>query len=221
MAQLYLRDVPSLRPPGSADLLQVLWCPFDHPALPRTAVFWRTAASVTDALTTPPEPPAIQSAGYLPQPCLLSPEVVTEYPHSEDLDDEVRRQMKTCHTWQVPAEPDEWDEEEPTPEDVYNSSLSVAPGWKVGGWTRWGLTDPHPRLCDACGTQMDSLLTIASSEWGETSKSWIPREDRGISRSRLDPYPAESTKVQIADGNNLHLYICPASLEHPHLALIQ
>lgn len=221
VAQIHLRDVPLLRPPGSADLLQVLWCPFDHPALPKTAVFWRTAASVTDVLATPPEPSVIQSAGYLPQPCLLSPEEVTEYPHSTDLEHEIRRQVETCRTWQVDADPDELDEDEATPGDVYNWSLSVSPGWKVGGWTRWGLTDPHPRLCDACGTQMDSLLTIASSEWGETSTSWIPYEDRGVSASGLNPYPAEPTEVQIADGNDLHLYVCPASLEHPHLALIQ
>jgi hypothetical protein len=30
VAQLYVRDVPGLRPPAGADLVQVLWCPFDH-----------------------------------------------------------------------------------------------------------------------------------------------------------------------------------------------
>nr|CAJ89509.1 hypothetical protein SAML0523 [Streptomyces ambofaciens ATCC 23877] len=34
VAQLYVRDVPDLSPPEGKDLLQVLWCPFDH--LPRT-----------------------------------------------------------------------------------------------------------------------------------------------------------------------------------------
>lgn len=59
VAQLYVRDVPLLRPPGQsgADLLQVLWCPFDHPEHPATAVFWRSAATVTDLLAAPPEPP--------------------------------------------------------------------------------------------------------------------------------------------------------------------
>jgi hypothetical protein len=218
VAQIHLRDAPSLRPPGSADLLQVLWCPFDHPALPKTAVFWRTAASVTDVLTTPPEPPVIQFPSYLPQPCLLSPEQVTEYPHSADLEHEVRRQVENCHTWHLEAEPDG---DNLTPEDVYNGSLSTAPGWKTGGWTRWGLTDPHPRLCGACGTAMDPLLTIASAEWGETSKSWIPYEDRGVSESALNPYPGQPTKIQIADGYDLQLYMCPVSLEHPHLALVQ
>src|SRR5438067_6270593 len=31
VVQLYVRDIPLLRPPRQADLLQVLWCPFDHP----------------------------------------------------------------------------------------------------------------------------------------------------------------------------------------------
>ncbi|GHD78066.1 hypothetical protein GCM10010317_096810 [Streptomyces mirabilis] len=37
VAQLYVRDIPLLRPPGrsEADLLQVLWCPIDHPANPQ------------------------------------------------------------------------------------------------------------------------------------------------------------------------------------------
>ncbi|MDG9683083.1 hypothetical protein QC334_10085 [Streptomyces sp. DH18] len=43
-----------LHTPQGADLLQVLWCPFDHQAMPRTALFWRSAATVTDILTTPP-----------------------------------------------------------------------------------------------------------------------------------------------------------------------
>ncbi|MGD1224939.1 hypothetical protein AB9Q10_41705 [Streptomyces krungchingensis] len=58
MAQLHLRDIPLLRPPGQADLLQVLWCPYDHDPnhKPSTALFWRSAAEVRDVLATPPEP---------------------------------------------------------------------------------------------------------------------------------------------------------------------
>ncbi|WP_433207977.1 hypothetical protein ACQP1G_22995 [Nocardia sp. CA-107356] len=35
VAQLFVRDVPGLRPPAGADLLQVLWCPLDHDSDPR------------------------------------------------------------------------------------------------------------------------------------------------------------------------------------------
>ncbi|MFI6421832.1 hypothetical protein ACIBG6_31030 [Streptomyces sp. NPDC050842] len=34
VSQLYLRDVPLLRPPGQADLLQVLWCPYEYEPAP-------------------------------------------------------------------------------------------------------------------------------------------------------------------------------------------
>ncbi|GAA3250370.1 hypothetical protein [Streptomyces lavendulae] len=127
MAQLYVRDVPSLRPHAraGADLLQVLWCPFDHPPegiMPQTALFWRSAASVTEVLTTPPETAVVEWEEYVPEPCLLSPEQVTEYPDSMELGEEL-------------------------PESFYRNELSVAPGWKAGGWASWGYTAPVPRFC--------------------------------------------------------------------------
>lgn len=65
VAQLYVRDIPPLRTPGRADLLQVLWCPFDHEPddKPLTALFWRTAADVTDVLVAPPEPFDVEDEG--------------------------------------------------------------------------------------------------------------------------------------------------------------
>ncbi|MFI8103986.1 hypothetical protein [Streptomyces sp. NPDC086023] len=221
VAQVYARDVPLLRPPGPADLLQVLWCPFDHPTHPRTAVFWRTAAAVTDVLAAPPEPPAVQFSGYLPQPCLLTPEQVIEYPHATELGRELHGQVQDCPAW--PSAGAECDgEDEPTAEEFYNEALSVAPGWKVGGWTRWGLTDPRPRPCRTCGTELVPLLTIASSEWDDTTDTWTPYQDRaGAAGSVSDPSPAQPTMIQIADGYDLQLYACPADPEHPHLDLVQ
>ncbi|WP_326714233.1 hypothetical protein OG758_39385 [Streptomyces sp. NBC_01474] len=52
-----------------------------------------------------------------------------------------------------------------TPQEFYFSDLCHAPGWKTGGWTRWGLTDPVPRPCPECVTEAIPLLTIASAEW--------------------------------------------------------
>ncbi|MET9701294.1 hypothetical protein ABZY31_30895, partial [Streptomyces sp. NPDC006529] len=170
VAQLYVRDAPLLRPPGSADLLQVLWCPWDHEPdnKPLTALYWRTAAEVTDVLAEPPEPYAVDYDGYVPQPCLL------------------------------------------------------APGWKAGGWTSWGLTDPVPRLCPTCGTDMNPLLTIASSEWGSNTRGWIPYEDQSSSESTPGNYrPWNPTLLDLAGGYDLQLHVCPASPDHPHLGLIQ
>ncbi|MDQ0964523.1 hypothetical protein QFZ66_008401 [Streptomyces sp. B4I13] len=227
VAQLYVRDVPLLRPPGQAeaDLLQVLWCPFDHPAQPETALFWRSAATVTDILDTPPEPPAIQFAGYLPEPCLLAPEQITEYPNIMELSKELQHQLEDWRRWQ-PAGTALDSSATPRAKAFYHGfytdRLSVAPGWKVGGWTRWGLTDPVPRLCPSCGTEMDPLLTIASAEWNSHNPYWIPDEDQaGSTSSTTDPAPWNPTMLDLARGYDLQLHVCPASPDHPHIELIQ
>ncbi|HEX8009255.1 MAG TPA: hypothetical protein VF482_22835 [Trebonia sp.] len=64
--------------------------------MPRTAVFWRSAAAVTDVLNTPPEPPAVQYDHYVLEPCLIDPEQVTEYPAPLELDSVVDR-LPDCH----------------------------------------------------------------------------------------------------------------------------
>lgn len=174
VAQLYLRDVPDLPVPEGADLLQVLWCPFDHPGMPRTTLFWRSAAAVTDILTTPPEPPAMQSDGYLPEPCLLHPEQVTEYPDHLELSRELQAQIDNWNEWQATVT--DVDEYASSSEIFYDRELAGAPGWKVGGWPRWGATDPIPRRCSACGRDMDALLTIATFEIDGDS-SWLPYGD--------------------------------------------
>ncbi|MCA6092993.1 hypothetical protein LE181_12580 [Streptomyces sp. SCA3-4] len=224
LAQFYVRDIPLLRPPGQADLLQVLWCPFDHEPMnmPRTALFWRSAAAVTDVLTSPPEWPVVEFEEYVPVPCVLAPEQVTEYPNSLELSEELREQLKDWSRWQA-ADAGVDSSYAPYPESYYHSHLSVAPGWKVGGWPQWGYTDPVPRLCPACDTEMDALLTIATFEWDGGNRSWIPEEDRAAASSRDDRYRdlCQPTAVQIASGHKQQLYICPAAPEHPHMELMQ
>ncbi|WP_086794550.1 hypothetical protein [Streptomyces thermovulgaris] len=223
VAQLYVRDIPLLRPPGQseADLLQVLWCPFDHPAHPRTALFWRSAADVTDVLDAPPEPPVVQYSGYLPEPCLLAPEQVTEFPHFMELSKELQQQLRDWSRWQA-AGPALDSSYEVAPEELYMDMLSISPGWKVGGWTRWGLTDPVPRLCPECGTEADPLLTIATTEWDHSSESWAPEEEQANPTPLLPGTPpANFTLLNIARGYDLQLHICPVSPDHPHIELIQ
>lgn len=221
VAQLYLRDVPLMRPPGSADLLQVLWCPFDHEPddRPLTALFWRSAAEVTDVLAVPPEPFAVEYDGYVPEPCLLAPEEITEYPNRMELSKELQQRLGDASRWQAVGLDDGY---LPAPSEFYWNELSNAPGWKVGGWTRWGLTDPVLRLCPSCGSAMDPLLTIASSEWNRNTRSWIPYEDQVLpGASRDGSRPWNPTRLDLARGYDLQLYVCPVSLEHPHLGLIQ
>jgi hypothetical protein len=214
VAQLYARDVPLPVSPPGADLLQVLWCPFDHPTHPRTALFWRSATTVTDVLDAPPEPPAIKSQGYLPEPSLLAPEQVTEYPHPMELDKELQQQLADTSRWGVSCPTD--------PQEFYRSELSTSPGWKTGGWSRWGLTDPVARPCPECGTEALPLLTIATTEWNAGSDSWAPEEERTNPTPLLrGTPPANFTLIMIARGYDLQLHACPADPSHPHIELVQ
>ncbi|MGW9373789.1 non-ribosomal peptide synthetase [Streptomyces xanthophaeus] len=213
VAQLYVRDVPLLRPPGQseADLLQVLWCPFDHPAHPRTALFWRATATIADILEAPPEPPGVQFSTYVPEPCLLTPEQVTEYPNHMELSVELQQQLEDWSSWQVAGAAVD-SSYEVAPEELYMDELSLAPGWKVGGWTRWGLSDPVPRICSVCGTEADPLLTIATTEWDADGGSWVPEEDQVHPPNRsLAPFRGASpgSKSPVAMTCNYTPAQCP------------
>ncbi|MGW3991111.1 hypothetical protein [Streptomyces sp. NPDC004830] len=223
VAQLYARDVPLPGSPPGADLLQVLWCPCDHSefAHPRTALRWRSSTNVTDILDNPPEPPVIQFEWYLPQPCLLAPEQVTEYPSPLELSTELQRQLGDVSRWEAAGLT--WDSTgAETPQEFYFRNLCHAPGWKTGGWTRWGLTDPVPRPCPACGTETIPLVTIASREWNPGSRSWMPEEERtNPTLLPLGTQPSNVTLLNIADAYDLQLHVCPVSPDHPHIELVQ
>ncbi|MFB7597166.1 hypothetical protein [Streptomyces sp. NPDC056160] len=221
VAQLYARDIPFPCPPD-ADLLQVLWCPFDHAdAHPVTALFWRSSATVTDVLDAPPEPPIVQLDRYLPEPCLFSPEQVTDFPHPRELDDELRDQLNDARRWET-IDPAQYSTYTDDLGELYLGNLSTAPGWKTGGWTTWGDIDPVDRPCPECGTEEVPLLTIASSEWDGISKSWIAEEDpANPAPPPLGARDGNFTLIDIVGGYNLQLHACPADPSHPHIELVQ
>ena len=111
------------------------------------------------------------------------------------------------------------------PAEFYDGNLADAPGWKVGGWPPWGRTDPYRRLCAVCDAQMVPLLTIASFEWdGGSRRGWAPYEDQAAAYAaghRAGQDPAQPTKVEVGSTDNMQLYVCPTSPEHPHTDLIQ
>ncbi|MFI1177328.1 hypothetical protein [Streptomyces melanogenes] len=220
-AQLYVRDIPLLRPPGQADLLQVLWCPFEHEPdyTPPTALFWRSSAEVTDILAAPPGLFAVEYEGYLPRPCVLAPERITGYPNPMDLPEELRQQLRDWSRWQA-ANSGVDSSYAPYPKSFYGDELSLAPGGKVGGWPPSGLTDPVARFCAACDAGMVPLLTIASSEWSRNHQGWIPYEDQALAELP-GTGAANPPDVQVSKGNHLQLYVCPKSPDHPHTSLIQ
>ncbi|MEU0007822.1 hypothetical protein ABZ079_26935 [Streptomyces sp. NPDC006314] len=215
VAQLYVRDVPLLRPPGRTDLLQVLWCPSEHPPeyKPTTELFWRTAADVTHILASPPKPTEAQY-GYTPEPCVLAPEQVTEYPNILELDEELKQQLRDWTAWHAAGV--EIDDSYEEPDEFYSAELSEAPGWKVGGWPPWGLTDPIARFCINCGSAMSPLLTIASNECRDYRRGWVPNEEQAIAVIDND-IVSNPPGIQVSDANNLQLYFCPKCYTHTDL----
>ncbi len=210
VAQLYVRDVPGLRPPEGADLLQVLWCPFEFHSdgMPTTAVFWRSAAAVTDILLAPPEPAAVDNVTYVPEPCFIHPEEVIEYPSSLEFGREMRERL------------DRWAIDEL---GIEYQNLCIAPGFKVGGYINWGMTDPYPNPCPTCGAPTEPLLTIDSTEWYSNIHHWIPYEDQAadLAWGPVQGGPSSPTRICVSDANAEIIRVCPASPEHPHIQMMQ
>ncbi|MCM4084716.1 hypothetical protein [Paractinoplanes hotanensis] len=202
VAQLYRRDIPDFAGPGDSDLLQVLWCPLDHPGEgynPRVRLYWRRSAGVGPRLEAAPEPPVVEEP-YLPNRCVVHPEQIREYEYAAKLPEHLATRIAA------------W-EEDGDHEDVidYSVDLSLAPGWKVGGFANWSLTDPLPNDCAECGTAMTLLLTADSSEWEGAGSSWQPVEDA----------VPEPTEVVIGRGYALYIFRCPASFDHPPSTAMQ
>lgn len=72
--------------------------------------------------------------------------------------------------------------------------------------------------------QMVPLLTIASFEWDGGTHGWALYEDQAAALSPsyvAGANPAQPTAVEVGSTDNLQLYVCPASPDHPHTDLIQ
>ncbi|GGO20286.1 hypothetical protein [Microbispora bryophytorum] len=203
VAQLFMRDVPGLAGPAGADVLQILWCPRDHEPhySPSLMLRWRRSSDVTDVLTDQPEPEVMEYDTYLPVPCVLHPEQVVEYPYKAFLPSDLKKRIRL------------WEE---ASGHRYFYDLSIADGWKVGGYAAWNLTDPYPMLCDDCGADMDMLVKIDGSEWDGTER-WRPLEDAGPENEFHEhPNRWEPTGITIGRGYALWIFTCPVSFDHPH-----
>jgi hypothetical protein len=216
VAQLYASDVPALPRPAGTDLLQVLWCAFDHDEdyLPAVELRRRASADVIDPLAAAPQPSVIGNDGYLPEPCVLHPETVTEYPAPHELPEELAERIEAWEEEQNPGELDDV-----TTVD-YQYDLSVAPGCKLGGHAPWSFSDPFPMACPECGSDVRPLLTLDGTEWDGGSGSWRPVEDADYTGLHFLG-PACATQLTIGRGYNLQLYVCTASYDHPHVQNMQ
>ncbi|KIZ16472.1 hypothetical protein [Streptomyces natalensis] len=233
VAQLYRRDLPDLLAgPDGCDLLQVFWCPFDRHG--RTGygmsldLRWRRSSEVTEVLAVPPRPEVVGFKGYVPEPCVLHPEQVATYPFAGLLPEGLCARIDA---WEEALEEafeeafeealgeeadDATDADAPEP-PAYQYDLSIPPGWRVGGFASWHLTDPAPMDCRACTAPMDLLLTIDSREWDGGSGSWKPLEERDLPTHRC----AVPTEVTVGRWGQLNVFACPVDPSHPHRWSIQ
>lgn len=212
MAQLFARDVPTLPFPDGTSVLQVLWCPLEHGeyACPERIVVWREAISVTDILTTVPEPLPEAADCYRPKTCHVSPESVLEYPNVDIPDRHTvwaeAKRLKTETGWD------------------FHSDLTVAPGIKTGGFPGW-TQDPQWPDC-TCGATMEHLMTIASWEFnGLGPGRWLPLEERhlatsldGVSwqqRSEVLRPAREPAGIMLGDVGGIYLFYCPVCPDRP------
>ncbi|WP_222871997.1 hypothetical protein, partial [Nonomuraea sp. PA05] len=226
VAQFYARDIPEIPFPEGTDLLQVLWCPNEHDLedtglAPAPLLVWRRVTDVADVLAEPPmrdhttpdggtETPVadLSHEDYLPRPCVLHLERVTEYPDPEELPGHVQTAL---NAW------------EDSSEHSYQYLLSIAPGCKIGGWESWHVTDMYELPCDVCGTETEPLLKLASSEWDGGSESrWRPLEERHLEWGTPEcEETLEPTTLQLGRHAALTIFLCPRSAEHGYRLTIQ
>ncbi|WP_411112273.1 hypothetical protein [Streptomyces sp. c-19] len=248
VAQLYTRDIPDLVGPEGHDLLQVFWCPFEVHGPDRTldvVLRWRRSREVGDVLTPQPEPPLAGRKECVPTRCVLHPEQVVEHEYLGLLSEELQDAIADWEEGLLDEEDDDedaYDSSESRSYDTYEEyeaamararteeeyevdymgDLSIAPGWKVGGFASWHLTDPARVDCAVCGTPMPPLLTVDQWECGGGSRSWLPLEDRDptdtpdvIDPDVIDPDVIDPVGVYLGRGS-MRVHTCPADPEHPH-----
>ncbi|WP_371236998.1 hypothetical protein [Streptomyces pimonensis] len=163
----------------------------------------------------------------MPHPCALDPEQVVEHEYVGLLDPELRERIELWEEELLDAEDasagpgnyDSYEEYEAAmggggPEGdelTYQHDLSIAPGWKVGGFASRHLTDPAPVVC-SCGAGMRPLLTVHGREWDSGTLNWVPLEDLDVLR-----LPGANVPAGVYLGRGLMcVFVCPADPAHPH-----
>ncbi|MEU4496306.1 DUF1963 domain-containing protein [Streptomyces sp. NPDC023998] len=210
IVQVHQADAPGVPFPPGRDLLQVLWCPFDHGEFcyPLPQVHWRSAAAVTSVAPTPP-PPSEAPEHYVPNPCVVHPEPVTEYP-SGDLPRHLLDLLRDRFT-HVEQETG-W---------LYQYHLADAPGIKLGGYPGW-TQEPWWPDCEGCGQRMEHLLTVSSWEYdGESWRTWLPLEDRAVIdgqesfRSEQGLAAQEAAGLMLGDAGGVYIFECRSCPDRP------
>ncbi|WP_377273805.1 hypothetical protein [Peterkaempfera sp. SMS 1(5)a] len=217
MLQLRRDDFPEVTFPVNCNLLQVLWCPrlhdiqystgFDY-AGPWVRLVWRDGGEeAAGTFAGPSRAGAEVEDTYLPRPCSISPERVIEYSDMEAL---------------PPALIDELEKLFPKEGAEYQYGLSVARGWKVGGWPSWHSTDLQELRCEECSARVRLLLKFDSAEWDGGSDRWRPlvSGDDGAESEAPDEWE-EPTGVLLGHWGEMRVFVCETDVFHAPVLNIQ
>lgn len=170
--------------PGT-DLLQLLWCPR---AELRPVIAWRKRAAVTGDLAPYPTTDRA-NMDFVPVPCRVFPERVTEFPGYSILPGVVKGKV---------------DAVKGLGRQAYETLGSVAAGTKVGGYPPVE-SDVTPS-CTTCGWGMDFLLRVAGQEWNrEGAPRWKPVEEAG---GKEDAGFQSAAGLTFEGGGAALLFVC-------------
>ena len=213
--QLRRDDFPEFEFYPGTDLFQLLWCPVNHDApfyAAKPFVFWRDSQKVRDPLRQIPKPSRAEK-GYIPQPCQLCPERVTEYPKDYlELPKKVLGKLsKTLESWTTEDFQSLFAQTNTSDgHSFYQSVLSACPSSKLGGYVYW-IQGPEERPVCSCGRPMQHLLTLTDCEVdGGTFFRWLPKEDYrlwGGDQEKLDRVNC-AIGLDAFVGSHMYLFIC-------------
>ena len=149
LLQLRADEFPEIEFRSGTDLLQVLWCPREHDRCwAKPVLVWRKSFSSKEALTAMPADAGAYPR-YVPLPCRLFPERVTDLPDRDQVDALLKRlDDGKARTRELPELA-----------DLYGEYFPRG-GFKIGGYANW-IQGPETPRCRA-GHTMELFLTCAS-----------------------------------------------------------
>ncbi|GAA3513999.1 hypothetical protein GCM10022220_61860 [Actinocatenispora rupis] len=155
VAQIFTADVPSLPAPSGRDVVQVLWCPYEHDREyevgPLPVVRWRDSTTIDRVAARLPASLAVP-ADHVPRPCVVHPERAVGYPGMDELVDSLPA-AEQARMWE---RLEEWEDETGR---NYQGHLADAPGIKLGGHPGWTQPPAWPD-CPGCDRRMSHLITV-------------------------------------------------------------
>jgi len=211
VAQVFRADVPELPAPAGCDVLQVLWCPYEHDpdgeVGPLPMVRWRDSRAVDTVATAPAPAPGVPE-DHVPRPCVLDPERVTEYPGMDELVESLPPDE------QVPMW-DRLDRFEAATGWNYQLHLGTAPGIKLGGYPGWTQPPAWPD-CPSCDRRMYHLITLASRECdAESWRTWLPVQDRTVADDSREALAA-GAGLLLGDLGGVYVFECLSCPDRPY-----